>query len=420
MKILVLGSGGREHALAWKIAQSPRCDVVFIHPGNAGHRLKGFKNLPSTPNAPRAIADTAKKIGISLIVIGPEALLAQGYADFFRQEGFQVVGPNQNAAQVETSKVFAKQFMERAGIPTASYFVVNHASELIHQLSENLVWPVVLKLDGLAAGKGVTIAKNVQDVRTFAKQFSTERVIIERFISGKELSYIGLCDGKHFIPLSSATDYKRIGDGNSGPNTGGMGSISPSPYFSVALETKIRTQIAQKLLSQFQKEQMDYRGALYIGIIVDDKGEPFVLEFNARFGDPETQAILLRLKSDFVELLKHTAEGSLEECLPLQWEQQPSVYVVGAAKGYPESPVTGASISGVNAIDSTAQLFYSGVEEREGNLVTSGGRVLGIGAMGADFNQAREKAYRNIRKIHWDGIKVRSDIGIIEEEKHDH
>jgi phosphoribosylamine---glycine ligase len=306
MKCLVLGAGGREHALAWKLKQSPSCTGVVLHPGNAGTRKIGIASLgEGVQDDLESVLHQAKAHNFDLVVIGPEAYLAKGYADKFREDGLLVVGPSKFAAQLETSKVFAKEFMTRAGIPTASFSVASSEEELREQVAGQI--PIVLKLDGLAAGKGVVVATKDSDVDDFCNRVwkqhefgkRSHRVVIESCLTGRELSYIGLCDGHRFLPFTSSSDYKRVGDGNTGPNTGGMGVVSPSPVFTEDLDGKIQTRIIQPLLAQFKKDHLFYRGALYVGIMVDEKGNPFVLEFNTRFGDPETQAILPRLKTDF-------------------------------------------------------------------------------------------------------------------------
>ncbi len=420
MKVLVLGTGGREHALAWKIKQSPRCEKVYCHPGNAGTLSVGFSDLGnvSIDNLPSLI-ETAKELGISLVVVGPEALLVKGYADAFRKAGFPVVGPDQSAARLETSKAFAKEFMRRARMPTADFFVVESFQEMLALKEDRHTWPVVLKLDGLAAGKGVVVATGPRDIEMFAdriwqsKEFGPgdHSIVVEEFIQGVELSFIGLCDGTTFVPMATATDFKRVGDGNTGPNTGGMGAICPSPYETSDLMEKVQTKIVQPVLRQLAEDGLDYRGALYIGLMIDASGNPHVLEFNTRFGDPETQAILLRLKSDLIDLLLHTATGTLQTMNPLQWSPGVSLYVVAAAEGYPAQPRTGDSITGLEMVDRNTQVFFSGVKGSSNGLTTAGGRVLGLGRTALDFPSARNQIYRDLKLIDWQGIHYRKDIG---------
>lgn len=419
MRVLVLGSGGREHSLAWKIKQSLRCEKVYLHPGNAGTLRLGIESLGDTPaDKAEEIATKAEQLGVHLVVIGPEALLAQGYGDLFRKRGFLVFGPDQYAAQLESSKIFSKEFMDRARVPTASYFIAEDDRALMTLASDRNSFPVVLKLDGLAAGKGVAIAQNRQEIVQFVdrvykyREFGDgpHRVLVEEHIAGHEISYIGLCDGKRFMALASATDYKRLNDDQEGPNTGGMGAISPSPHLDDALRLKIETRIVEPVLAQMQKEKLEYRGALFIGLMIDYKGDPQVLEFNARFGDPETQSILLRLDSDLIDYLEATAKKTLSEMPDFQWSSKTAVYVVASAEGYPSQVHTGDEITGWDAM-TDATLFFSGVKWENNRMITSGGRVLGVGALGADRNAARATAYKNLSRIMWRGMHYRKDIG---------
>jgi phosphoribosylamine--glycine ligase len=419
MKVLILGHGGREHALADTLRRSKSTDSVFLHPGNAGTRREGFSTLgDADPADPQALAIAAKERNVGLVVIGPETYLAQGYADLFRRDKFLVVGPDRISAQLETSKVFAKHFLQNAGIPTSPFTVAEDKSELLRKVMDRK-WPQVLKLDGLAAGKGVVIAENREDVHAFAHRIyvaqefgkGPHRVVVESYLTGNELSYMGLCDGETFIPLSSATDFKRVSDGNLGPNTGGMGAISPSPYFLSDLESRIHSRIVSPLLTQLKKENLPYRGILYIGLMITESGDPYVLEFNARFGDPETQAVLPRLQSDFGAFLESTATGSLKDLPPLRWTKDTCVYVVGAAEGYPGPVKTGDEINGLETVKAPVRVFYSGVEEKAGKLFTNGGRVLGVGATGNTAEEASQAAYLALGQIHWRGMHYRSDIG---------
>lgn len=420
-KILVLGSGAREHALAWKIKQSPRCETVYLHPGNAGTLKHEFRRLPENPHTAEEIAESCKKAGINLVVIGPEAYLEQGYADHLRKQGLLVVGVSKSAARLETSKVFAKEFMERSGTPTAPFKVASTLLELTQKLPGT--YPVVLKLDGLAAGKGVVIPRNRSEAIDFASRVwqseefgnGPHRVVIEDFIPGREISYIGFCDGKTFVPCASATDYKRVFDKDEGPNTGGMGVVSPSPYLTDKLQTEIDQTIVKSVLDGLSKEKIDYRGILYIGVMVDSQNRPHVLEFNARFGDPETQAIMMRLESDIVPLFLATATGTLKDAEAPRWKKDPAVYVVGASEGYPAKPRLGDMIGGLESVTKDCPVFFSGVSEKEGFLVTSGGRVLGVGSLGTDVKVARDAAYEKLKKIHWRGMHFRTDIGLMEE-----
>jgi phosphoribosylamine---glycine ligase len=419
VKILVLGSGGREHALAWKIALSPRCEKVYLHPGNYGTRLTGFSPLfeDNFEKTLDEICSRLKSLSISLVVIGPEALLAEGYADRLRKEGFLVVGPDREGARLETSKLFAKEFMLQAGIPTAEYQQINSKREFLESYPR-WNYPLVLKIDGLAAGKGVVVATTPQEAHAFAvriwdeNEFGESSILFrEQFVSGREMSAIGLCDGNTFLQLSTATDYKRVGDNNTGPNTGGMGCISPSPVWTPELQEKITHEITNRVLKQIQVTGMNYRGALYLGLMVTTEGNPVVLEFNTRFGDPETQALLLRLESDFVDLLEHTARGTLAACQQPKWSSDSSVYVVAASKGYPGKLTLKDEIKGLEKVKPDVRVFFSGVREEKGKLVTGGGRVLGLGTLGSDLNAAKRLVYQNLESITWPGIHFRRDIG---------
>ncbi len=418
MKALVLGSGGREHALAWALRRELGDGQVWLHPGNAGTARQGYGQLPDVALEDRdGLARAAQACAIDCVVIGPETLLAEGYADFLREKGFAVVGPGKSGARLESSKVFAKELMQRAEIPTAGFFVVTERAELLARVTD---FPIVLKLDGLAAGKGVVVAQTRADVTAFAERIwaaqefgpGPHTVLVEAFLSGRELSYIGATDGETFVPFPSATDYKRIGDDDTGPNTGGMGAISPSPYFNADLEAKIQNRIITRLLKRLAIENIAYRGVLYVGLMVNAEGDPFVLEFNARFGDPETQAIVLRAEGGFARLLTDTARATLKTCPPPRWRDQVSLYVVGSAAGYPGKPRTGDIITGLESLPPGIEVFYSGVAEKNGRLVTAGGRVLGLGTLAESARLARENVYAALEQVHWLGRHSRSDIGL--------
>ncbi len=419
LKALILGSGGREHALAWRLSQDAEVEKVYLHPGNAGTQTMGLATLGdiSTSNK-EGLAQAARDQGVSLVVIGPENLLDQGYADFFRSKGFLVVGPGADGARLETSKAFAKRFMQDAGIPTASYHVETSAEGIRNRVGGT--FPIVLKLDGLAAGKGVVVATCAQEMEDFIHRVWSEgefgedphSIVVESFLAGKELSYIGVCDGERFVALSSASDFKRVGEGNTGPNTGGMGVVSPSPVANAQLEAVIQEQIVTPTLAQLKKLGIDYRGALYFGLMVSADGKPFVLEFNARFGDPETQALMLRLESSFSRLLLATAEKRLASIQPPAFTHRTAIYVVGCALNYPAAPRTGDVIKGLDHLDPYVPLFFSGVAAcAEGGLETQGGRVLGVGGLGHDAASARDTAYSTLSRIQWDGMHFRRDIG---------
>ena len=419
MKVLVLGSGGREHALAWCLRRELGEKNVLLHPGNAATTALGYPSLGDIPLDNReAVAGKMSALNIELVVIGPENLLVLGYADYLRERGFNVLGPGKVGAQLESSKIFAKEFMKRAEIPTAGFSVVSSPEELIHRAAGP--FPLVLKLDGLAAGKGVVIAQRIDDVEDFATRVwrSSEfgagphQVLIEAFLPGREVSYIGVCDGNHFVAFPSATDFKRVGDGDSGPNTGGMGAISPSPYFNADLEAKIQHRIVSRLLRQLSIEGIPYRGVLYIGLMISPQGDPFVVEFNARFGDPETQATVLRADTGFTQLLAHAARGQIVDCPLPRWKDQVALYVVAAAEGYPGKPRSGDPIIGIDTLPPDVEIFYSGVTHRQGQLVTSGGRVLGLGGLAESSAAAREKIYDALKGIRFQGMHYRGDIGL--------
>lgn len=416
MKVLVLGSGAREHSIAWKLKQSNH--DIFLHPGNAGTIKLGFCNLGQVSDKEQ-IALEAKRKNIETIIIGPEALLAQDYASYFRKMGFLVLGPGKEGAQLETSKIFAKQFMVRAGVPTAQYAIHSSLQDFKRDIDIR-PFPKVLKLDGLAAGKGVVIAKDSAHALIFAEQVWNQnifgkghhQVIEEEFISGVELSYLGLCDGTSFIPLSSSTDFKRVFDHDKGPNTGGMGAISPSPHLNAELEARIKKTIVKPILEALEREKLEFHGVLYIGIMISPEGNPYVLEFNTRFGDPETQSLMMRIESDLLPALVATAKGKLNSTPPLAWKKETAIYVVAASPGYPEKPELGEPISGIDSQTEETELFFAGVELKNNKLHTSGGRVLGVGALGRDASEARKKAYFRLQKISWPGIHFRTDIGI--------
>lgn len=416
MTILILGNGGREHALAWKL--NAFSHEVFVHPGNAGTIKEGFPSF-GTLTSPKEIASVAKEKNIALIIIGPEQLLAEDYASTFRNLGFWVVGPGREAAKLETSKIFSKEFMVKAGVPTADFTVYDNLDSFQRDLI-SFTYPTVLKLDGLAAGKGVTIAKSKEQAIAFAdnvwvrQSFGPlpQRVLVEEFIAGVELSYLGFCDGNTFLPLSSSTDFKRVFDSDEGPNTGGMGAVSPSPHLTLELEAKITTTIVAPILNTLLQEKIDFRGILYIGIMIDKNKTPFVLEFNTRFGDPETQSLLMRLDTDLLPSLMATAKGELANAPNLKWREETAIYVVAATAGYPENPVLGSEITGLEAMGHDTQVFFGGVAASSQGLVTSGGRVLGVGALGCTISEAREKAYRRLKQISWKGMHYRTDIGL--------
>lgn len=420
MKVLILGSGAREHALAWKLSTQGECSAVFVSPGNDGLFSELIRPFPPS-SSPLSYVENAKKLGINLVVIGPENFLARGYADVFRQSGFLTVGPGQEAAQLETSKVFAKYFFRKAQIPTSDFHVFEEEQSLLNFKRNR--WPWVLKLDGLASGKGVVIAHSEDDVKVFASRVwkkqifgkGPHKILTEEFVPGRELSYIGFCDGQTFIPLASATDHKALNNGNQGPNTGGMGAISPSPYLTESLENIIRKKVVSPFLRELKQQKLDFRGILFLGLMITGDGLPVVLECNTRFGDPETQCVLPRLQSSLLSLLVATAEASLKQCSSPSWDPRSSVYVVASAQGYPDNPRMGDNISGLEHFNTPSPdtfLFSSGTKKVGEQWITQGGRVLGVGALADSLDSARVRAYEVLRLISWKNMHYRTDIGL--------
>ena len=411
MNILLIGGGGREHALAWKMAQSPLTEKLFCAPGNPG-----MKNcIPVLADSPEDLANFAELNRIDLTMVGPEALLCQGIVDCFTDRGLRIVGPDCRAAQLEGSKSFAKDFMLRHGLPTAKAEVFDDEKAALKYLRSQPV-PVVIKADGLAAGKGVVVANSREEAEQaikacFAGSFGEAgyRVLIEECLIGEEASILALCDGKTIIPLASSQDHKRAEDGDRGPNTGGMGAYSPAPVVDAALWKVINQRILDPFLQGVQRDLLYFRGIIYAGIMVTADG-PKLLEFNVRFGDPETQAVLARLDSDLVKVLCATADAQLDQ-IELQWSDNPAVCVVMTSKGYPGAYEKGFPITGIKEAEETgAIVFHAGTKVHNGQLVTAGGRVLGVTALGDDLRQAVDNAYRAVGKISWEGATFRHDI----------
>ncbi|HTS21370.1 MAG TPA: phosphoribosylamine--glycine ligase [Casimicrobiaceae bacterium] len=420
MRILVVGSGGREHALAWKIAQSPRAAKVFVAPGNGGTALE-----PEITNLPLIATETlvafAQREQIGLTVVGPEAPLATGVVDAFRAAGLAIVGPTRRAAQLESSKDFAKAFMARHGIPTAPYATFTDVAAAHEHVSRRGA-PIVVKADGLASGKGVVVADTIEAAHAaidlmlgdgrlaIAHNESGPRVVIEERLAGEEASFIVLCDGRNVLPLASSQDHKRLGDGDAGPNTGGMGAYSPAPIVTPAVHARIMREIIDPAVQGMAAEGTPYTGFLYAGVMIDAEGSPRTLEFNCRLGDPETQPIVMRLKSDLLDILEHAAEGSLER-VEVEWDRRAALGVVLAAAGYPESPRKGDVISGLPAATAECKVFHAGTALVDGRPVTAGGRVLCVTALGETVRQAQKAAYAGVEAIHFDGMQYRRDIG---------
>jgi len=411
MRILLVGGGGREHAIAWKLSQSPLTEKLYCSPGNPG--MKGA--IAVAANTPETLAEFAAQEKIDLTMVGPEALLCEGIVDEFRKRGLAIVGPDKFAAQLEGSKSFAKDFMRRHGLPTAKAEVFTAAEPALEYVRQQGA-PLVIKADGLAAGKGVVVAATIEEAIAAVKDCfdgafgaAGQKVLVEECLVGEEASILALCDGKTIIPLVSSQDHKRAWEGDKGPNTGGMGAYSPAPVVTPALQERIDREILRPFLKGVQEDNLYFRGIIYAGIMVTAEG-PKLLEFNVRFGDPETQAVLMRLESDLAEVLLATAEARLSE-ITLRWTAEPAVCVVLASSGYPGKYSKGQPISGIEAAEATgAVVFQAGTKLQDGQLVTAGGRVLGVTARGTDLREAVARAYQAVEKISWEGMQYRRDI----------
>ncbi|MBW2708199.1 MAG: phosphoribosylamine--glycine ligase [Deltaproteobacteria bacterium] len=419
MKVLVVGSGGREHALAWKLAQSNNVKKVFVAPGNAGTaRESGVENIPIDSNNLKGLQDFAEKNHIELTIVGPEAPLVEGIVDRFDQVGLKCFGPSGGAAQLEGSKVFCKDFLARHHIPTASYKTFTDlasAKAYIHEKGA----PLVVKADGLAAGKGVIIAQSeAEAIDTAAGMLSGEsfgeagkRIIVEECLKGEEASFIVMVDGEHILPLATSQDHKARDDGDLGPNTGGMGAYSPAPVVTPALHDRIMTEVIEPTVKGTAMEGNPYRGFLYAGVMISSDGTPNVLEYNCRFGDPETQPIIMRLQSDLAEMCLAAIDQRLDQ-IQVQWDNRAALGVVMAAGGYPIRYQKGDVITGLSdKAAAGAKIFHAGTALKEGQVVTSGGRVLCATALGNTVSEAQSKAYELAKTIHWKGVYYRTDIG---------
>ncbi len=419
MKVLVIGSGGREHALAWKLKQSPRVSEVIVAPGNAGTaREKGLRNANVAVTDLDGLFKLAKDEKVELTVVGPEVPLVAGVVDKFRAAGMRCFGPRAVAAQLEGSKAFAKDFLLRHNIPTARYAVFTELTPALAYVRQHGA-PIVIKADGLAAGKGVVVALTLADAEQAlhdmlgAHQFgdASARVVIEEFLDGEEASYIVMSDGQHALPMASSQDHKRRDEGDLGPNTGGMGAYSPAPVVTPEVEKRILKDVIEPTLRGMAMEGAPFIGFLYAGLMIDKSGAPKVIEFNVRFGDPETQPIMLRLKSDLVDLIEAALDGELHHT-HAQWDPRPSLGVVMAAGGYPGKVRSGDVITGLDSdFGPDAKVFHAGTQlDAQGNVVTAGGRVLTVCALGKDIAVARENAYAAVSKIHYEGAFCRRDI----------
>lgn len=416
MKILVVGSGGREHALAWKLAQSPRLQTVFVAPGNGGTALDDrLENIPVTD--PEQLADFVEKNNVALTVVGPEAPLAAGIVNTFRARGLKIFGPTKEAAQLESSKDFAKAFMKRHAIPTAEYQTFSDSTEA-HAYIDAKGAPIVIKADGLAAGKGVVVAMSLEEAHNAIDMMLSDnklgdagaRVVIEEFLTGEEASFIVMVDGKNILALASSQDHKRLQDNDQGPNTGGMGAYSPAPIVTPSLHARVMREIITPTVQGMAKDGIPFSGFLYAGLMIDEHGTPKTLEFNCRMGDPETQPIMARLKTDLVGVMEHAVNGSLDT-VELEWDRRTALGVVMAAANYPESPRKGDLISGIPAETPDSVTFHAGTTLTDGKLTTSGGRVLCVVGLGDSVKMAQNKAYSALSHIHFDGAQLRRDIG---------
>jgi len=416
MKILVVGSGGREHALAWKLAQSERIQMVYVAPGNGGTaRDVRLVNVDITD--PAALADFAEQEHIGLTVVGPEQPLAAGIVDLFRTRGLKVFGPTKAAAQLESSKDFAKAFMQRHGIPTARYQSFSDVAQAHAYVDANGA-PIVIKADGLAAGKGVVVAMTLEEAHQAVDHMLADnrfgdagaRIVIEEFLAGEEASFIVMCDGKNVLPLATSQDHKRLRDHDEGPNTGGMGAYSPAPIVTPAMHARVMREIINPTIAGMAKDGIVFTGFLYAGLMIDDKGNPRTLEFNCRMGDPETQPIMARLKSDLLTVMEHAVNGSLDT-VELEWDRRTAVGVVMAAAGYPDSPRKGDVIDGIPPETPECVTFHAGTQIADGKLLTSGGRVLCVVGLGDSIKMAQKQAYETVDKIHFNGAQYRRDIG---------
>ncbi|NGY05490.1 phosphoribosylamine--glycine ligase [Solimonas terrae] len=419
LKVLVIGGGGREHALAWKLAQSARVAEVIVAPGNAGTAREGkCRNADVAVDDIDGLLKLAQDEGIAFTVVGPEAPLALGVVDRFQAAGLRVFGPSRAAAQLEASKAFTKDFLERHAIPTAQYRVFTEIEAALAYIAERGA-PIVVKADGLAAGKGVVVAETVDQAQTAVREMlggsllgqAGARVVVEDFLDGEEASFIVVASDQQYVVLATSQDHKRIGDGDIGPNTGGMGAYSPAPVVTDEVHARACREVIEPTLRGMAAEGAPFTGFLYAGLMINAKGAPRVLEFNVRMGDPETQPILFRLDSDLLDLLEAAVAGTLDRA-PVQWNPQPSVGVVMAAAGYPGPIRKGDVIRGLDAIGDGAKVFHAGTQLRDdGSVVTSGGRVLCVVARGATVRAAQQQAYAAVVAIDWDGVQYRRDIG---------
>ena len=419
MNILIIGSGGREHALAWKAAQSPLAEKVFVAPGNAGTaREPKVENVAIDADAIDRLVAFAREHDVGLTIVGPEAPLVLGVVDAFRTAGLACFGPTRGAAQLEGSKAFTKDFLARHGIPTGSYATFTEVEPALAHLRERGA-PIVVKADGLAAGKGVIVAQTLAEAEAAVRDMlagnafgaAGRRVVVEEFLDGEEASFIVMADGAHVLPMATSQDHKRVGDGDTGPNTGGMGAYSPAPVVTPAVHERIMREVILPTVRGMAAEGLPYIGFLYAGLMITPDGAPKVIEYNCRFGDPETQPILLRMRSDLVAHCLAALEGRLH-AEHAEWDGRAALGVVLAAGGYPGDYRKGDAIDGLDGLDSAdAKVFHAGTAERDGRVVTNGGRVLCATALGTTVGEAQLRAYALVDRIRWDGMTCRRDIG---------
>jgi phosphoribosylamine--glycine ligase len=419
MKALIIGGGGREHALAWKAAQSPGIEKVFVAPGNAGTgREAGLENVAIGVEEIEKLVEFVRDNGVDLTIVGPEAPLVNGVVDAFSAAGLRCFGPTRGAAQLEGSKAFTKDFLARHHIPTAAYANFTEIDPALAYVREQGA-PIVIKADGLAAGKGVIVAMSLDEAEAAVRDMlagnafgeAGHRVVIEEFLEGEEASFICMVDGEHILPMASSQDHKRVGEGDSGPNTGGMGAYSPAPVVTPEVHARIMQEVIEPTVQGMAAEGHPYTGFLYAGLMIDADGTPRVIEYNCRFGDPETQPIMMRLKSDLVMLCQLALDGKLDQA-EAEWDPRAALGVVLAAGGYPGSYNKGDVIHGLAGADSEdAKIFHAGTAEKDGEIVTAGGRVLCAVGLGETVSTAQQRAYRLAEKISWDGMFYRRDIG---------
>jgi phosphoribosylamine--glycine ligase len=418
MNILIVGGGGREHALAWKAAQSPLAKKIFVAPGNAGTALEeNIENVDIAADDVKALRDFALQNGIGLTIVGPEQPLVAGIVDIFTAAGLKCFGPTKRVARLEGSKAFAKDFLARHEIPTAAYGTFSDVDEALEYLYK-MGAPIVIKADGLAAGKGVILAHDMKTAEDTVRDMLSgnsfgeagHKVVIEEFLNGEEASFIVMADGKHILPMASSQDHKAANEGDTGPNTGGMGAYSPAPVVDEDMHKKIMAQIIEPTIAGMRADGTPYTGFLYAGVMIDSAGNPRVLEFNCRFGDPETQPIMMRLQSDLVAHCLAALEGKLDE-EEARWDKRAAVGVVLAAGGYPDAYETGDVIEGLpTEEDADTKVFHAGTAEKDGHIVTAGGRVLCVTALGNSVTEAQHKAYALVDRISWKNMQYRKDI----------